>query len=65
MPRVADAKIFAMAFIGGIIRLAESGLSITEWMPTGAVILNWRGGFTRATRRPPVTQIVPPQPLSL
>ena len=34
MPRLADAKIFAMAFIGGIIRLTEFGLSITEWKPT-------------------------------
>ena len=59
MPRLADAKIFAMAFIGGIIRLTESGLSITEWKPISAVILNWRGGFTRAKRRPLVTQIVP------
>jgi cytochrome c oxidase assembly protein subunit 15 len=32
------AMIFAMVVIGGITRLTESGLSITEWRPIGGVI---------------------------
>ena len=31
------AMIFAMVVIGGITRLTESGLSITEWKPIGGV----------------------------
>ena len=32
------AMIFAMVVIGGITRLTESGLSITEWKPISGVI---------------------------
>jgi len=32
------AMIFAMVVIGGITRLTESGLSITEWKPLSGVI---------------------------
>ena len=46
------AMIFAMVVIGGITRLTESGLSITEWRPvTGAVPplseAEWQAAFAR------------------
>ncbi|MBV5324440.1 MAG: COX15/CtaA family protein [Rhodospirillaceae bacterium] len=35
--RIVAALVFAMVVVGGITRLTESGLSITEWKPiTGA-----------------------------
>src|SRR5438094_6369525 len=35
---VCCAMIFAMVVIGGITRLTESGLSITEWQPIAGVV---------------------------
>lgn len=35
---VCCAMVFAMVVIGGITRLTESGLSITEWRPIGGAI---------------------------
>ena len=44
------AMIFVMVAIGGITRLTESGLSITEWKPLAGVLppldeLAWRREF--------------------
>ena len=44
------AMIFLMVMIGGITRLTESGLSITEWQPIAGVLppvsaAQWRGAF--------------------
>lgn len=46
------AMIFAMVLIGGITRLTESGLSITEWHPVTGVIpplsaAQWQAEFDR------------------
>ena len=35
---VTAGLVFAMVVIGGITRLTESGLSITEWQPVSGVI---------------------------
>src|SRR5205814_460452 len=35
---VCCAMIFAMLVIGGVTRLTESGLSITEWQPIGGAM---------------------------
>ncbi len=35
---VCAALIFAMVVIGGITRLTESGLSITEWKPVAGAL---------------------------
>lgn len=35
---VCCAMIFAMVVIGGVTRLTESGLSITEWQPVAGAI---------------------------
>ena len=54
---VVAALVFVMVVVGGITRLTESGLSITEWKPvTGAIPpLNeaqWQRRST-CTARPP------------
>ena len=46
------AMIFAMVVIGGITRLTESGLSITEWKPISGIIPPLsRGGMAGGVRR--------------
>ena len=54
--------VFAMVVVGGITRLTESGLSITEWKPiTGAIPpLNeaqWMAEFAKYQRIPEYQQI--------
>ncbi|MBL8698750.1 MAG: COX15/CtaA family protein [Alphaproteobacteria bacterium] len=51
------AMIFAMVVIGGITRLTESGLSITEWRPVTGILppLNdaaWQAEFAKYQRIP-------------
>lgn len=51
------AMVLAMAVIGAVTRLTESGLSITEWRPVaGAVpplsVDDWQGEFTRYQATP-------------
>jgi cytochrome c oxidase assembly protein subunit 15 len=51
------AMIFAMVVIGGITRLTESGLSITEWRPiTGTIpplsLAEWQAEFAKYQRIP-------------
>ncbi|MGH6982056.1 MAG: COX15/CtaA family protein, partial [Stellaceae bacterium] len=49
---VCAAMIFLMVVIGGITRLTESGLSITEWQPIDGVLpplslAQWQDAFAR------------------
>lgn len=58
------AMIFAMVLIGGITRLTESGLSITQWKPIEGVIppLNeaqWEAAFARYQAIPQYDAIHP------
>src|SRR5215470_1901076 len=59
---VCCAMIVAMVVIGGITRLTESGLSITEWRPvTGAIPPPsepaWQAEFERYQQIPQYQQI--------
>ena len=56
------ALIVLMVVVGGITRLTESGLSITEWKPISGVIppltdAAWRAEFAHYKRIPEYTQI--------
>lgn len=67
-PRVAywllftASLVFAIIFIGGLTRLTESGLSITEWKPiTGAIPpltqADWEEEFTKYKNSPEFKQL--------
>lgn len=54
---VCAAMIFAMVVIGGITRLTESGLSITEWRPVTGIVpplddAAWQAEFAKYQRIP-------------
>lgn len=54
---ICAAMIFAMVVIGGVTRLTESGLSITEWRPiTGTIppltVEDWQAEFAKYQRIP-------------
>ena len=54
--------VFVIVVIGGITRLTESGLSITEWKPiTGAIPplneADWVAAFEKYKRIPEYTEI--------
>ena len=56
------ALVVLMVTIGGITRLTESGLSITEWKPvTGALPplseADWQGEFARYKQNPQYSQL--------
>ena len=56
------AMIFAMVVIGGITRLTESGLSITEWRPVTGVLpplseAEWHFEFARYRQTPEYREI--------
>ena len=64
------ALVFAMVVVGGITRLTESGLSITEWKPiTGAIPpLNeaaWASEFEKYQAIPEYTEINGPAGMTL
>lgn len=64
------AMVFAMVVVGGITRLTESGLSITEWRPiTGAVPPlghdDWVRAFTLYQATPEYQQINGPAGMTL
>ncbi|MGH6975096.1 MAG: COX15/CtaA family protein, partial [Stellaceae bacterium] len=47
---VCAAMIFMMVALGGVTRLTESGLSITQWQPVSGVLpplsaAEWQGAF--------------------
>ncbi|MEH3048561.1 COX15/CtaA family protein [Sphingomonas adhaesiva] len=59
---VVAALIVAMVVVGGITRLTESGLSITQWKPISGIIppLNdaqWQAEFTNYQRIPEYQQL--------
>lgn len=67
---VVAALVFAMVVVGGITRLTESGLSITEWKPvTGAIPpLNqqdWASEFTKYQQIPEYREINGPRGMGL
>jgi cytochrome c oxidase assembly protein subunit 15 len=64
------ALVFAMVVVGGITRLTESGLSITEWKPiTGALPplseQDWVSEFTKYQQIPEYIQINGPAGMTL
>ena len=66
----AAALVFAMVVVGGITRLTESGLSITEWKPiTGALPplsdSAWAAEFEKYKQIPEYTQINGPAGMTL
>ena len=63
------AMIFAMVLIGGITRLTESGLSITEWQPIEGVLLplnaaEWNDAFARYRAIPQYLAVHPDMTLA-
>lgn len=63
------AMIFAMVLIGGITRLTESGLSITEWQPVTGVLpplshAEWQAEFDRYKAIPQYRAIHPDMTLA-
>src|SRR5437868_14479843 len=64
------ALVFAMVVVGGITRLTESGLSITEWKPIAGVIpplteADWTRAFDLYKRIPEYRQINGPAGMTL
>jgi cytochrome c oxidase assembly protein subunit 15 len=64
------ALVLAIVVVGGITRLTESGLSITEWKPvTGAIPplseAQWQAEFARYQRIPEYTQVNGPAGMTL
>lgn len=64
------ALVFAMVVVGGITRLTESGLSITEWKPiTGALPplneASWLSEFEKYKQIPEYTQINGPAGMTI
>lgn len=67
---VVAALVFVMVVIGGITRLTESGLSITEWKPiTGALPplseSAWQSEFVKYQQIPEYTKINGPNGMTL
>ena len=64
------ALVFAMVVVGGITRLTESGLSITEWRPISGAIpplsdADWRHAFDLYKRTPQYQQVAGPAGMTL
>jgi cytochrome c oxidase assembly protein subunit 15 len=64
------ALVFAMVVVGGITRLTESGLSITEWKPISGAIppltqADWEHAFDLYKRIPEYQQINGPAGMTL
>jgi heme a synthase len=62
--------VFAMVVVGGITRLTESGLSITEWKPLAGAIpplnaADWQADFARYQATPEYQQINGPAGMDL
>lgn len=67
---VVATLIFAMVIVGGVTRLTESGLSITEWKPiTGALPplsqQDWQSEFSKYRTIPEYTEINGPAGMTL
>ena len=64
------ALVFAMVVVGGITRLTESGLSITEWKPVSGVIpplsqVDWQHAFDLYQQTPQYREIAGPGGMTL
>ena len=64
------ALVFAMVVIGGITRLTESGLSITEWQPVSGVIpplshADWQRAFDLYRTTPQYREVAGPAGMTL
>ena len=64
------ALVFCMVVVGGITRLTESGLSITEWQPiTGAIpplsLSGWEAEFAKYKATPEYQEITGPAGMTL
>lgn len=67
---IVAALVFAMVVVGGITRLTESGLSITEWKPiTGAIPpLNeqvWQAEFEKYQQIPEYLEVKGPRGMTM
>src|SRR5947209_5412450 len=59
------ALVFAMVVVGGITRLTESGLSITEWKPVSGIVPpfthdDWKRAFSLYQQTPQYRQVAGP-----
>jgi cytochrome c oxidase assembly protein subunit 15 len=64
------ALVFAMVIIGGITRLTESGLSITEWKPVSGIVpplttADWQRAFDLYQQTPQYRQVAGPAEMTL
>src|SRR4051812_7979858 len=64
------AMVFAMVIVGGITRLTESGLSITEWKPISGVIppltaADWNRAFDLYRQTPQYREVAGPAGMTL
>jgi cytochrome c oxidase assembly protein subunit 15 len=64
------ALVFAMVVVGGITRLTESGLSITEWKPISGTIppltqADWSHAFDLYKQTPQYAQVAGPAGMTL
>jgi heme a synthase len=64
------ALVFAMVVIGGITRLTESGLSITQWKPVSGIIppltqADWQRAFALYQQTPQYRQVAGPAGMTL
>ena len=67
---VVAGLVFAMVVVGGITRLTESGLSITEWNLVGGAIpplseAEWRHAFDLYRQTPQYIEVVGPAGMTL
>ena len=67
---IIAALVFAMVVVGGITRLTESGLSITEWKPLSGAIpplthADWMAEFARYRATPQFRQVSGPAGMAL
>ncbi|HZC37511.1 MAG TPA: COX15/CtaA family protein [Sphingomicrobium sp.] len=67
---VVAAMVLAMVVVGGITRLTESGLSITEWKPISGAIppltqADWQNVFSLYKQTPQYQQVAGPAGMTL
>src|SRR5438067_8498970 len=64
------ALVFAMVVVGGITRLTESGLSITQWKPVSGIIppltqADWQRAFALYQQTPQYREVAGPAGMTL
>ncbi|MEO8453724.1 MAG: COX15/CtaA family protein [Sphingomicrobium sp.] len=67
---VVAALVFAMVVVGGITRLTESGLSITQWQPISGIVppltqADWQRAFDLYRQTPQYQQVAGPAGMTL